>query len=559
MISTTAILIAGLIAAVLTAAVMTLLGLPATALPLVLALLWGGAISTLRKDALAWRQPPLQQIEIALLAFALIVGLMRLTPYAYQYAAGALVAPVTWDDNWHFQELASLVNAERFPPRLNFHPESYFHFYYVPWVPAAAVSSLLLTTTGTGMLKLGYALGALLLCLAIAWSLIVVVRHLCPPEARRFAYLALLLAGAAVDGLFALRNIAAAGLIQHAEWWQAGLLVLNSFSALSTALIWVPHHLTGAMAMLLAVLVATEPVTLAPRDGLRPYAIAGLLMATAAYSSIFAFVGGAIALSPLLLELARDRDRRKLAILGAAFLVPALPLAYIYVGADARGGFIVGHAFHTWTKETGSTMLGFVGITLAFIFMVLEVGWLYVIGRGLDTNDEDGARVRRISAMSAAVLASTAVVAFSGSNNWALRATIVPVVLLAAYVGRGLAASEPRDGTRLDPGVIRKAGAVALALAAIAHLNETAVLATRAVRAPAYAAENDSCKAAILALNASQSQRTTLPDRRDCRDAHSAYHIERRFQKDPLTDVDRELMGRGLSFAPRPGTSLSAR
>lgn len=545
-------LIACAIASFLTAGVMTTLQLSGSVLPLVLAVVLGAVWWALHGMAADWHQPQLERHEQALVGFALLVGLLRLAPYAWQYIAGVLVAPVTWDDNWHFQELASLVNAERFPPRLNFAPEAYFHFYYVPWVPAAAVSSLLATLTGAPMIKLGYAVGALLLDLGIAWGLIVAVRHLCPSEGRIWALGALVVAGAAIDGLFALRHLAVLGHPLHAEWWQLGLLVANSFSALSTSLIWVPHHMFAAVAMLLAVVVATEPVTLALRAGRAPWIVAGLLIGTAAFSSIFAFAGGVLALVPLLWELARSSDRRRLWWLIGSTIIPALPLAYIYLGADARGGFVIGQAFTEWARATGKPAMGIVGGVIALALMVLEIGWLFVVGRGLDQGGADIARQRAVAIACALMLASTAVIGFTGSNNWALRATIVPVVLLAGYVGCGFARASAGGlsavAPRMDPALLGKAGAAALCLAGIAHLNETALLVGASVRAPAYATETPECKAAILRANLAFETSGPAPTPGLCRDPLSPYHIERPFNKQPVTAVDRELMGRGFGF-----------
>lgn len=557
MINATSVLVCFLTGSVVAASLMNVLGLPGPVLPLVLLACILAAAWALRGMARSWRQPSLEMHERALIAFALVVGLLRLGPYAWQYVSGTLVAPVTWDDNWHFQELASLVNAEHWPPRLNFQPEAHFHFYYVPWLPAAAISSILLTLTGAPMIKLGYALGALLLDLAIAWSLIVIVRHFCPGPGRLAALVALLVAGAAVDGIFALRNLAA-GQPSHSEWWQQGLLVHNSFSALSSALIWVPHHLIAGMAMLLAAVVATRPGTLEPHEEQGPYAVAGVLLAAAAFSSVFAFAGGLIALSPLIWELLRVRHRHRLAVLAVSALLPALPLAYIYLGADARGGFLLGHAYWGWHSRTGSSVMGGVGIVLAFMMMVLEVGWLYVIGRGLDRDEPDGHRLRNISIAAAVLLVSTAVIAFSGSNNWALRAPIVPVVVLACYVGRGFAEAtsaaraRPHAAGLLDPGIVARAGTLALYLGAIAHINELAVLAGASARSPAFAHETAACKSTIIEANRAPRAPGMPHGLATCQDEHSAYHVERRFVKPSLSHMDRELMGRGFGFLQSP-------
>jgi hypothetical protein len=205
----TGVVIAAMLSSVFTAGIMTLLQLSGAALPVVFAAVFGAVAWGLGRLALDWRQPKLEAWEKVFIGFAAAVALLRLVPYSYQYIAGVLVAPMTWDDNWHFQEVASLVNAERYPPRLNFKPDSYFHFYYVPWVPAAALASLLKSLTGMAMIKLAYAVGALGLCLSIAWVLIVAIRHLVPAEGRLPAMAALVMAGAVVDGLFAIRHFMA--------------------------------------------------------------------------------------------------------------------------------------------------------------------------------------------------------------------------------------------------------------------------------------------------------------------------------------------------------------
>jgi hypothetical protein len=309
----------------------------------------------------------------------------------------------------------------------------------------------------------------------------------------------------------------------------------------------------AAMALLLAVVVATEPITLAPRTGTRPYMVAGLLMGVGAYSSIFAFVGGVLALLPLLWLLIRSPGRSRLAWLAMAVIIPALPLSYIYLGADARAGIVFAQPFTAWARQSGITLIGFVGVAVALVTMVLEVGWLWFVGRGLDRGDPDGSVVRTIGNASALVLASTCIIGFAGSNNWALRATIVPVVLLAAYVGRGFAtrgevSHEAGEYPGLDRGMLTRVGAVALALATVAHLNGTALLLDASLRSPAYATETAACKAAILAINRGSDQPATQPGRNICRDKLSAYHIEQPFSKRRLSPEDRELMGAGFGF-----------
>ncbi len=271
----------------------------------------------------------LTPVEYALLAYAAIIGVVRLIPYTLQYVDHSLVGAVNYDDHFHFQELASLVNTERFPPRLNFNPESYLHFYYLPWIPAAALSDILKLVTGQSFLKLTYGLDALFLDLSATFIFIAFARHVLDERARNLAILAALLAGAVVEGMFEITDLVQ-GKLEHDEWWQTGLHMTNQFSMWTTLVVWVPHHLISAMALLLAVVVATEPLTLNPRTSFAAQAAAGLLLGFALFSSIFAFIGGMLALAPLLLRF--KRYPRSVLVLALALGLPSMS-ASIYLPA----------------------------------------------------------------------------------------------------------------------------------------------------------------------------------------------------------------------------------
>lgn len=535
------------IASLVSASVMTVLALPAGALTLVLVVTAALAAYGLRDLDCGPAVPGLGPAELGLIGLALLVGLSRLAPYAAQYVSSGVSGAVTWDDHWHFQEVASLVNAPRFPPDLNFQPGTAFHFYYLPWIPAAALSVLADAVTGRALIKATYALDALVLDLAAVWVLLMFIRHALPDRARMWALGAVAITGAAPDAVFALLNVLSERSLAHVEWWQTTLGIRNQVSALTTSLVWVPHHLISGAALLLAVIVATEPGTLAPRNDTKPFVAAGLLLAFSAFSSIFACAGGSIALSPLLADLVRPEHRRKLAWLAVTAVIASAPLAYIYVNSSAAGGFVVGQAFTAWRGAGGSVALGFAGVLLALVLMVLEVGWLYLGARAVGHDgphdaSPSGARLARLALASFVFLASTAVIGFSGSNNWAMRGAIVPAILLACFW------AEQVTSRRADAATARlniKIAMGALGLAALAHLNEVVLLLASSLAAPAYTAETAACKATIRSINDQPRVAPSTLYSADCHDKLSIYHLERRFTKPALSPEDRELMGRG--------------
>lgn len=533
-----------LVASVCSAAVSTALRLPSDLTPAIFAASALAAGLAFRHLPLVNAREPLRWFEAALIGWAALLAVLRLIPYTAQSLTGRLAGAVHFDDNWHFQELASLVTSDRFPPLLNFQPDTHLHFYYVAWMPAAAVAELF-QLLDVSAIKLAYGIGALLLDLSAVLIVVVFLRHVVAPGRRGAAVVALLLAGAVPDGVAVLGRWATAvatgdaprDWLAHAEWWQVGYGIPNQLSNLTTLLVWVPHHLIGGTALLLAVVVATEPLTLKPRAAPTAMLAAGLLVGFAAFASVFALIGGLVALSPLLMRFAT----RPMAVvaLGAAALV-ATPLAYLYLHADSAGGFQLFLIFTRWSELFGTPVAGFAGLTVAALFITAEIGWL--AGWALRPPPSPFASPLGRCAVAATVfLASTVAVGFSGANNYVMRGAVVPIVLVAAYWAQVRA-----DGialSRQSRSVVAVAVLVVL-LGAVAHLAEAVRHGRDSLAAITLADETEACKAAIMAANAGPPGRVD-PDGFGCRGLYSLYGLERPFVKRRLEEPDRELMGRG--------------
>ena len=522
------------------------LALPGVLLPFVLAATVVVLAVVFRKLDFSAINGKLTPAEYALLAYAAAIGVVRLIPYTLQYVDHSLAGAVNYDDHFHFQELASLVNTERFPPRLNFNPESYLHFYYLPWIPAAALSDILKLVTGQSFLKLTYGLDALVLDLSATFIFIAFARHVLDERARNLAILAALLAGAVVEGMFEITDLVQ-GKLEHDEWWQTGLHMTNQFSMWTTLVVWVPHHLISAMALLLAVVVATEPLALNPRTSFAAQAAAGLLLGFALFSSIFAFIGGMLALAPLLLRF--KRYPRSVLVLALALGLPSMPLLYIYLHSNSANGFVLFQAFDNWTEHSGIFVAGFVGIAIALLLMLMEVGWLFYVPFRLDRASLTRSPLGPLAITSFLFLLSTAVISFKGANNYAMRGSIAPVSILCCYfaqfvTGRIVPASSD-SGVAPWPRWANVALLAAIILAGIGQFNQFALHCWSSWSAVAFAEETDACKKYILAVNEKAVPQIEMAKLASCRYQGGVYNIERSFEKRPLSHDDEELTGRG--------------
>ncbi|MGQ0674033.1 MAG: hypothetical protein ACT4N2_14315 [Hyphomicrobium sp.] len=521
------------VACLVTASAMTAVGAPSALLPLILPASFAVALLAFRPLHLVGVTTRLQPAEWAVFGLAVFTALLRLAAYAPDGFDGHLATAVTFDDNWHFQELASLVTSERFPPRLNFAPQHHLHFYYLPWMPAAALSHLLLMATGAAWLKLSYALGVLLLNVLSAAVLIAFVRHAVDAGARTLALSALLLAGAIPDGIAAVNNWTS-GTLDHAEWWQDRFYVHSQFSTLTTTLIWVPHHLAAAAALLLAVVVISKPQSLELRNDPRAFVAAGLLVGFAAFSSIFAVIGGVVALSPLII---RVLGAPRLAALAALAALTSLPLAYIYLDSGASGGFLLLETFERWKANFASSAAGLLGIIAALLFMTAETGWLFVLARWNSTPAERHTLLGRLALASFAYLVSTAVVSFAVWNNYAMRGAIMPTVILSCW----LAGVMHRRRPEARAPAAAMAFAVAAFVALATHANEMGVFARACWQS--LRAEADECERGVLTANAVASRPIPPLIFARCAASDALYSLEWPFSKPVLRPEDRELMG----------------
>lgn len=348
---------------------------------------------------------------------AVVVGLLALPrlPYLFEPLIGHAVLAACWDDWWHIQEFAALAYTDAYPARSTIDQAAYLSFYYAPWMTGVALFKLGLLATIKQAVFLTFALfGGF-----FAFGAVLVARLLFPQAPRCRRALPLLVIGYGgfdvVYGLVLLaRRLAGEGTDLHAEWW-APILGFNvEFSNFFTLALWTPHHFGAG----LAVMAATW-LLLAPGGGPARLALAGATYAFAVFASVFAVIGAA----PIVLWLIAVRRPalpRLLAVAAIAALLCA-PLAWLYLGKHGVGFEIFG-ALSQQRQANKLLAAPAFRTVIALEFAPILLGlWL---GPRLDPQR------RGLLVVALGFILSTFVVAYSGSNNYAMRGAIVPVFTL---------------------------------------------------------------------------------------------------------------------------------
>ena len=116
-----------------------------------------------------------------LMAGYTVMALLYILPrsgYLLEGFLGYSMDAVCWDDNWHIQELNSLINSARYPPISSFMEGKFLSHYYCAWMFPAFIYKLL--PIGQVTIKVAMFLGktvyALLILYAVAYLSYVVSR-----------------------------------------------------------------------------------------------------------------------------------------------------------------------------------------------------------------------------------------------------------------------------------------------------------------------------------------------------------------------------------------------
>lgn len=338
---------------------------------------------------------------------ALVLVLPRLG-YVLEPVLGASVNAVGWDDWWHIQEMASLVYSDSYPPASTFVQDAFLSFYYAPWMFGAALHSSGVLVT----LKQAMFFNSLMVYLFVLSVAVLAARVLFRESAiLRRIFLGLLIFYGGAEFFFWL--IKDPWLLPHREWWARAVFGAHlQYSGFFTLAMWVPHHLVGAVSAVCALYFIVAVPRLWGGVG------GGVFLAFSAFASVFALIGAV----PLWLWMFW-RHWRRLWNFATALLVAAvlgLPLIWMYIGRSEEAGFRLFGAFRDMFLPL-SLIVFLIIICIEFLPVVLGSRW--VLRNGHSTQ-------KMAFLLGSLFIASTWVIAYTGSNNYAGRGSIISIWML---------------------------------------------------------------------------------------------------------------------------------
>jgi hypothetical protein len=302
-------------------------------------------------------------------------------------------------------------------------PDRYFSLYYAPWM---LISALYLALPVDGFtikaaFAVGYAIYEVLLCLTLLHL------GLCRACSRKQLCWAIYLIGCwtGISSLAALLHP-----LQGYSWaWTLALGMPLMFSNFVVSAIWVVHHLSAAVALLLC----WHLWDTSDKRSWQTIIYCSLLICYAIYASVFIFLG-ALPLGIFVVLLAMREHWRPLAKIACLSGIMAWPMVWLYLGKSSATKFVfplVTHVQIVSRHHPGLSHLS-VGIWLGLcIYLALlcinflpQFLALAIYRKSLTWQN------KILSCLILAFLVSTYFIGFSNANNYAIRGSIVPFMVL---------------------------------------------------------------------------------------------------------------------------------
>lgn len=399
---------------ILSASAMSFFELNTAILPLLFFIF--GFVSILFIIFLDFNFPKLDKREsIICLLLALLLSATRLM-YMLEPALTLSFNAVCWDDLWHIQELSSLIYSEEYPPKSTFIKSNFLSFYYAPWVAGAALFKLGILAT----IKQAYFIICTLYSIVFSYSAFAAGKVLYPSflGAQR-ALTVLIIFFGGFDFFFGITNLALNiynssfdFAIPHAEWWMDYFGFKVQFPNFFTMALWVPHHLSSALAILFGVYILNE------KQGKLVIFLAGVCFSYALFASVFVVVGSI----PLLFYIFLIEKKLRVQFILAFFwsMILSLPLFWMYMDRGGENGFsIFGALSQFWLENIIFAFIFYMFLLLLEFFPIFLAIYLH---KRLEN--------KALLILSTSYLFSTFFFAYGGSNNFAMRGCILPVATL---------------------------------------------------------------------------------------------------------------------------------
>jgi hypothetical protein len=405
------------------------------------------------------------------LGFLILVGGIATSRFGYFSEAWlrAVVEPVCWDDAYHVQDVSSLVNTARFPPTSAFQPDKYFSLYYAPWMLVAFLFKAVPLWANT--LKTSLAVGLAVHVLLTSYTVVYLARILSVRRTQFLLLCYLFLAYAGFESIFVFTDPG-----DHLEWWARRYGVDVHLPSWPQQLLWVMHHTSSAVSLVLAAWVFNGGDPTGQTRGRWPGTLtAGLLCVHAVYSSPFVVIGAL----PFGLAFVGWRLRarwREVGLTGGVAVASALPVLWIFLRKDTR--FVLGkHVQDLVSHATGTHSPALDGVVSFLRFSGLEaldlIGYVLLLALGVRTWIRDK-HDRVWVGLAVLFLVAIFFVSFSGIDNLSARGVMIPLVGLA-----WVAAKHAPDAAVRHPVAI-----AVLAILALGTANDLWVFQKRNIATP---------------------------------------------------------------------------
>jgi len=350
------------------------------------------------------------------LAFGFFLTLPRL-PYLLEPILGYSVGAACWDDWWHIQEFASIIYSGNFPPKETFTNNKFLSFYYSSLMLGSALFSSSLFVTVKQAIFISYLVYNVLFSYMVFYAANII--YVGSSRQRNFFILLVVFYGGFdfFYGItFFIYELIASGEIvfKHAEWWAHAFGLHVQFPSFFTLALWVPHHLMSAAALFFGIYCLLKN-----QVSLTSAVIAGISFAFALFSSVFVTIG---ALPVVLYFMFSYRVARANVMLCAATGgIVSVPVIWMYLGRGGDGFVMFVSGIAVFERYR---ILGFMVFLLIMLleFLPIVYGIVSRYSRGLGGSG--------LFFAAFAVMLSTFFVSYHGTGNYAMRASIVPMLVM---------------------------------------------------------------------------------------------------------------------------------
>ncbi len=399
---------------ILSASLMNFFEMSSVKLPLYFFI--SGLIGTLLFKNLKINFPKLNKKEsIIVLLLTLLIAFPRI-PYLLEPFFNTSLNAACWDDWWHIQEFSSLIYTNNYPPKSTFNNNMFLSFYYAPWIVGAALFKLGMFET----IKQALFITNLLYSLIFSYAIFISSKILYNTSIKiQKSFIIMLVFYGGFDFVYGLTtslyNVIVKNnfekILTHSEWWMGVLGFKLQFSNFFTLSLWVPHHLSSAIAILFGLYLIYE-------DRKKfAFILTGICFSFALFSSVFVVIGAIPIILYLIFKI--KKIRRTFIFSFIVSLIISTPMLWMYLDKNMEGFILLGALHDFWKFH--------LYLSFPIFLIILSLEFLPIVVVLFIYKQIDHYILFIIAII---YLISTFFISFSGANNYAIRGSIIPILVI---------------------------------------------------------------------------------------------------------------------------------